>query len=87
MDRCRRQFSPQRTYVVQFHHSNSPIIAVQVDTLAGISTYSDVINTVFAAWEGQLDNGNSYDDVQWVSIAYLRAGNLAQAQKYYDIAR
>jgi hypothetical protein len=42
---------------------------------------------VFAAWEGQLDNGNSYDDVQWVSIAYLRAGNLAQAQKYYDIAR
>ncbi|KAJ7033415.1 glycoside hydrolase family 76 protein [Mycena alexandri] len=46
----------------------------ELDTLAGLSTYSD------------LDNGNSYDDVQWVSIAYLRAGNLAQAQKYYDIA-
>ncbi|KAJ7478575.1 glycoside hydrolase family 76 protein [Mycena galericulata] len=58
----------------------------QLDTLAGVSTYSDVINTVFTAWEGQLDNGDSYDDVQWVSIAYLRAGNLAQAQKYYDIA-
>ncbi|KAJ7799968.1 glycoside hydrolase family 76 protein [Mycena olivaceomarginata] len=58
----------------------------ELDDLAGVSTYSDVINTVFTAWEGQLDNGNSYDDVQWVSIAYLRAGNLAQAQKYYDIA-
>ncbi|KAJ7350807.1 glycoside hydrolase family 76 protein [Mycena albidolilacea] len=58
----------------------------ELDDLAGVSTYSNVINTVFTAWEGQLDNGNSYDDVQWVSIAYLRAGNLAQAQKYYDIA-
>ncbi|KAJ7496635.1 glycoside hydrolase family 76 protein [Mycena latifolia] len=58
----------------------------ELDTLAGVSTYDDVINTVFTAWVGQLDNGNSYDDVQWVSIAYLRAGNLAQAQKYYDIA-
>ncbi|KAJ7750083.1 glycoside hydrolase family 76 protein [Mycena maculata] len=58
----------------------------ELDTLAGVATYSDVINTVFTAWEGQLDNGDSYDDVQWVSIAYLRAGNLAQAQKYYDIA-
>ncbi|KAJ6631402.1 glycoside hydrolase family 76 protein [Mycena sp. CBHHK59/15] len=58
----------------------------ELDSLAGVSTYSDVINTVFTAWEGQLDNGNSYDDVQWVSIAYLRAGNLAQAKKYYDIA-
>ncbi|KAK7057769.1 glycoside hydrolase family 76 protein [Favolaschia claudopus] len=58
----------------------------ELDDLAGISTHADVINTVFTAWQGQLDNDNSYDDVQWVSIAYLRAGNLAQAQKYYDIA-
>ncbi|KAJ7160100.1 glycoside hydrolase family 76 protein [Mycena filopes] len=58
----------------------------ELDTLAGRSTYSDVINTVFNPWFGQLDNGNSYDDVQWVSIAFLRAGNVAQAKKYYDIA-
>ncbi|KAJ7645923.1 glycoside hydrolase family 76 protein [Mycena polygramma] len=58
----------------------------ELDTLAGVSTYSDIINTVFTGWEGQLDNGNSFDDVQWVSIAYLRAGNVDQAQKYYDIA-
>ncbi|KAJ7173716.1 glycoside hydrolase family 76 protein [Mycena filopes] len=57
-----------------------------LDTLAGDSTYGDVINTVFNPWFGQLDNDRSYDDVQWVSIAYLRAGNLGQAQKYYDIA-
>ncbi|KAJ7721467.1 glycoside hydrolase family 76 protein [Mycena metata] len=58
----------------------------ELDTLAGISTYAGVIDTTFNPWFGQLDNGDSFDDVQWVSIAYLRAGNLAQAQKYYDIA-
>lgn len=58
----------------------------QLGTLAGVSTYSNVINTVFNAWRGQLDNDNSFDDVQWVSTAYLRAGDVAQARKYYDIA-
>ena len=33
-----------------------------------------------------LTNGGSYDDVQWVSIAYLAYGDQENAKKYYDIA-
>lgn len=57
-----------------------------MDGLTGNSTHSGVINTVFNGWQDHLDNGKSYDDVQWVAIAYLRAGNQAEARKYYDIA-
>ncbi len=31
--------------------------------------------------------GQSYDNVQWVSIAYLQAGKQDEAKKYYDIGR
>lgn len=57
-----------------------------MDQLTGQSTYSGVIDTVFNGWWDHLDNGQSFDDVQWVTIAYLQHGNLDQAKKYYDIA-
>jgi hypothetical protein len=57
-----------------------------VDSLAGNSTYSGVINTVFNGQQDYLTNGQSYDDVQWVAIAYLQAGQQDEAKKYYDIA-
>ncbi|KAK0205505.1 glycoside hydrolase family 76 protein [Desarmillaria ectypa] len=58
----------------------------RLDGLTGASTYSSVINTVFTNYENELQNGGSYDDVQWVSVAYLLAGNIDMAKKYYDIA-
>ncbi|PBK90828.1 glycoside hydrolase family 76 protein [Armillaria gallica] len=58
----------------------------RLDGLTGASTYSGVINTVFTNYENELQNGGSYDDVQWVSVAYLSAGNVDMAKKYYDIA-
>ncbi|KAJ7286921.1 glycoside hydrolase family 76 protein [Mycena rebaudengoi] len=59
---------------------------LQLDQLAGTSTYADVISTVFRDEEDYLNTGKSWDDVQWVSIAHLYAGNTAQSTHYYDIA-
>ncbi|KAJ7578263.1 glycoside hydrolase family 76 protein [Mycena floridula] len=59
---------------------------MQIDGLAGTNNYGGVINTVFNDWFGQLDNGQSYDDVQWVALAYLRAGQFDNAKKYYNFA-
>lgn len=58
----------------------------QIDGLAGIGDFEGVIGTVFNGWEDQLNNGQSYDDVQWVSMAYLRNGLIDNAKHYYDIA-
>ncbi|KAJ7286937.1 glycoside hydrolase family 76 protein [Mycena rebaudengoi] len=58
---------------------------VELGVLAGTTKYFDIINTVFNPWFGQLDNDKSFDDVLWVSMAYLRAGALGPAKKYYDI--
>ncbi|KAK0216748.1 glycoside hydrolase family 76 protein [Armillaria nabsnona] len=41
------------------------------------------------AWHLQRQRSSkwsSYDGVQWVSVAYLSAGNIDMAKKYYDIA-
>ena len=57
-----------------------------VDALTGQSTYSSVIDTVYHGNEDYLENGGSYDDVQWVSIDYLLSGNVEMGKKYYDIA-
>ncbi len=54
--------------------------------LTGLWGYGNVINTVFDGWENQLDNGGSYDDVQWVAIAYIQAGRHNEAKHYYDVA-
>lgn len=54
--------------------------------MTGTSDNAGVIDTVFNGQEDYLDNGESFDDVQWVSIAYLTAGNTAKAKHYYDIA-
>ncbi|KAJ7133737.1 glycoside hydrolase family 76 protein [Mycena crocata] len=61
---------------------------LQLDALAGSSTYAPVIDSVFNGQETYLTTGKSYDDVQWVSLAYLFAGSkyLDSAKKYYDIA-
>ncbi|KAF8869314.1 glycoside hydrolase family 76 protein [Mucidula mucida] len=59
---------------------------LRLDALTGASTYSGVIDTVFKGNEDYLENGGSYDDVQWVSIAYLQAGNTELGKKFYDIA-
>ncbi|TRM68912.1 glycoside hydrolase family 76 protein [Schizophyllum amplum] len=58
----------------------------RLDEVAGSSNYTDVITTVFNGQEDYLTNGGSFDDVQWVSIAYLAAGDQENAKKYYDIA-
>ncbi|KAL1725883.1 glycoside hydrolase family 76 protein [Schizophyllum commune] len=58
----------------------------RLDDVAGTSDYKDVITTVFNGQEDYLTNGGSYDDVQWVSIAYLAYGDQENAKKYYDIA-
>jgi len=57
-----------------------------VDQLAGTSDYASVINTAFDSQRYHLDNEESFDDVQWVSIAYGRADDGANQVKYYDIA-
>jgi len=62
------------------------VYLLQLYSLAGNSTYSGVINTVFNGQQDYLTNGQSYDDVQWVAIAYLQAGQQDEAKKYYDIA-
>ncbi|KIY67050.1 glycoside hydrolase family 76 protein [Cylindrobasidium torrendii FP15055 ss-10] len=58
----------------------------RLDKLTGQTTYSDVINTVYRGNELYLEFGGSYDDVQWVVIDYLLAGDVDSAKKYYDIA-
>nr|UUA80606.1 glycoside hydrolase family 76 protein [Flammulina filiformis] len=58
----------------------------RLDALTGQSTYSSVIDTVYHGNEDYLENGGSYDDVQWVSIDYLLSGNVEMGKKYYDIA-
>ncbi|KAF9262689.1 glycoside hydrolase family 76 protein [Marasmius fiardii PR-910] len=59
---------------------------LQLDAASGSSEYGQVINTVFRGQEDYLDNGKSYDDVQWVATAYLMAGNQERAKHFYDIA-
>ncbi|KAK0498981.1 glycoside hydrolase family 76 protein [Armillaria luteobubalina] len=60
----------------------------QLDKITGKQNYSNLINTVFSRSDIQdhLLNGQSYDDVQWVSIVYLQAGKRDEAKKFYDIA-
>ncbi|TFK71080.1 glycoside hydrolase family 76 protein [Pluteus cervinus] len=58
----------------------------QLDELTNYWSYGGVINTVFNGWEGQLDWGGSFDDPQWVAIAYIQAGWYDQAKHYYDVA-
>ncbi|KAK1217008.1 hypothetical protein PQX77_020358 [Marasmius sp. AFHP31] len=58
----------------------------QLDAVAGTKDYSKVIDTVYRGQEDYLDNGGSYDDVQWVVMSYLMAGNPERAKHYYDIA-
>ncbi|KAL0574911.1 hypothetical protein V5O48_007055 [Marasmius crinis-equi] len=58
----------------------------QLDAVAGTKDYATVIDTVFRGQEDYLDNGGSYDDVQWVVMAYLLAGNQERAKHFYDIA-
>ncbi|KAK7052834.1 hypothetical protein VNI00_004153 [Paramarasmius palmivorus] len=58
----------------------------QLDAVAGTKDYADVINTVYKGNEDYLDNGKSYDDVQWVVMSYLLAGNQERAKHFYDIA-
>ncbi len=76
----------RRGFLLSFLFDQIPSAYHLVDGLTGASTYSGVINTVFTNYESQLQNGGSYDDVQWVSVAYLSAGNIDMAKKYYDIA-
>ena len=57
-----------------------------VDQLTGTSDYSAVIQTAFDSQRNHLDNEQSFDDVQWVSIAYGRANDGGNQVKYYDIA-
>ncbi|KAK0205514.1 glycoside hydrolase [Desarmillaria ectypa] len=60
----------------------------QLDKITGRQKYGNVIDTLFSS-SGVQDhflNGQSYDDVQWVSIAYLQAGKQDDVKKYYDIA-
>ncbi|KAF7294040.1 Glycoside hydrolase family 76 protein [Mycena kentingensis (nom. inval.)] len=59
---------------------------LQLDSIAGTSTYASVIDTVFKGQEVYLETGESFDDVQWVSLAYGFAGDVENAKKYYDIA-
>ncbi|KAJ7496623.1 glycoside hydrolase family 76 protein [Mycena latifolia] len=61
---------------------------LQLDAITGNSTYSAVIDTVFNGQETYLTTGQSFDDVQWVVLAYMFAGNahLDSAKMYYDIA-
>ncbi|ESK85560.1 glycoside hydrolase family 76 protein [Moniliophthora roreri MCA 2997] len=58
----------------------------QLDAVAGTKDYANVINTVYKGNEDYLDNGKSYDDVQWVVMSYLLAGNQERAKHFYDIA-
>lgn len=57
-----------------------------MDGLIGSSDDLGLINTAFNSYRDHLDYGKSYDDVQWVAIAYIQAGNGDLARKYYDIA-
>ena len=60
----------------------------QLDQLTGASTYANNVNVVFTGWYDQLQHGNpqSYDDVQWVSIAFGINGNLDAQRGYYNQA-
>jgi predicted alpha-1,6-mannanase (GH76 family) len=57
-----------------------------LDQITGDNNWGNVITTVFDSNRNYLDTGKSYDDVQWVSIAYGRAGDVENQKKYYDIA-
>ncbi|KAF8886007.1 glycosyl hydrolase family 76-domain-containing protein [Infundibulicybe gibba] len=77
--KCQKYADAAKSAAASFQ-SNTSSTAVDPDTAA------QVLSTVFKGQENHLDTGKSYDDVQWVSIAYLRAGNIPLAKKYYDIA-
>ena len=53
-----------------------------VNALAGSSNYSTVVDTVFDGNENYLLTGDSYNDVQWVAIAYLATGNATGGKRY-----
>ncbi|KAJ6590167.1 glycoside hydrolase family 76 protein [Mycena vulgaris] len=61
---------------------------LQLDAITGNSTYVAVIDSVFNGQETYLTTGQSFDDVQWVVLSYMFAGDthLDSAKMYYDIA-
>ncbi|KAJ7125373.1 glycoside hydrolase [Mycena epipterygia] len=61
---------------------------LQLDAIAGDSNYATVIDSVFNGQETYLTTGQSFDDVQWVALAYMFGGSthLDSAKTYYDIA-
>ena len=61
-------------------------LELTVDAVSGTKEYATVIDSVYRGQEDYLDNGGSYDDVQWVVMSYLMAGNAERAKHYYDIA-
>ncbi|KAJ7750098.1 glycoside hydrolase family 76 protein [Mycena maculata] len=59
-----------------------------VDVVGDDSTYATVIDSVFNGQETYLTTAQSFDDVQWVVLAYLFGGNtqLDSTTMYCDIA-
>lgn len=54
--------------------------------MTGKSDYQGITDSIFEPNWDYLLNGESYDDVQWVSICYQRAGDMDNANLFYDIA-
>ena len=57
-----------------------------MDALTGEKTHESIINTVFLNEMGHLLSEVSFDDVQWVAIDYMSAGNKVEANKFFEIA-